>query len=76
MPSKTERVSIRVAELPEQYGRGVLIARMEHQTGIELALFGFDDPHRLMVQYRPDHFSHNTLLDYLGLHGIHGRIEH
>ncbi len=74
MSVNTKRVSVRIPETLDHSHREDLAVRLEHQPGIKLALLEPDDPHGLTVEYEPEHFSEDTLLDFITLHGVHAKI--
>jgi hypothetical protein len=69
-----DRVQIEIDEAPDANARSLLTAELEEEHGILGASFPEGNPHRLVVLYEHERFSHATLLDTIGEHGFHGRI--
>jgi len=74
MANEPEQVEITIQEDLDLNQRSWLVAKLEHETGIVSAWFAGGDHHRLTLHYEPEHFSHETLLDTIRLHGCHGEI--
>ncbi len=74
MPSEFEHVEILILEDLSLSQRSMLIAKLDHERGIIQAWFDPENHHHLIVEYGRDHFSHLTLLDFIKLHGFHGKI--
>ncbi len=74
MSANTRRVSVHISETLDHAHREDIAVRLKYQPGIELALLDPDDPHGLMVEYEPEHFSEETLLDFISLHRVHPKI--
>ncbi len=74
MSVNTKRVLIHISEALDHARRESLAVRLEHQPGIKLALLDPGDPHGLTVEYEPEHFSDDTLLDFIALQGVHAKI--
>lgn len=74
MDKDSLQVDIDIQEDLDVSQRDWLIAKLEQEAGIVSALFVKTDPPRLRLCFKPDHFSHETLLDALKLQGCHGKI--
>ncbi|MGD8593226.1 MAG: hypothetical protein PVF82_10370 [Gammaproteobacteria bacterium] len=74
MANEPEQLEIDIREDLDVSQRASLVAKLEHETGIVSAWFAGGDHHRLTIHFEPEHFSHETLLDTIKLHGFHGKI--
>jgi len=74
MANEPEQVEIDINEDLDVAQRAWLVAELEHQTGIVSAWFAEGNHHRITLHYEPEHFSHETLLDTIKLHGFRGEI--
>lgn len=74
MVTTEERVEIQIEEDVNVAKRSLLVTKLEYERGIISAWFAKGDDRCLTVHYRPEHFSHATLLDTLREFGYHGKI--
>jgi hypothetical protein len=74
MSSKQECVEIHIEEDMNVAKCAALVAKLEHQRGISKALFDDENYHRLTIHYDSDHFSLQTLMNLIHLHGYHGKV--
>jgi cyanophycinase-like exopeptidase len=74
MANEPEQLEIDIREDLEVGQRATLVAKLEQETGVVSAWFAGGDHHRLTIHFEPEHFSHETLLDTIELHGFHGKI--
>lgn len=74
MSNEQKQVLVHIQDEMDVSQRSWLEAKLDHENGINAAWFDTDDPHRLVVQYEPDHFSHVTMLDTVKQYGFHGEI--
>lgn len=74
MTPETSQVDIDLQEDLDVSQRDWLVAKLEQEAGIVSAVFVKTEHPRLRVCFKPDHFSHETLLDALKLQGYHGHL--
>jgi hypothetical protein len=72
--STVERAELQIGETLDLSSREWLIAKLEHEQGVQQARFHYPDPHCLEISFDPAAFSTSTLLDAVRRHGLSASI--